>query len=186
MKKCTVCGREKSIEDFNKDRSLKSGRRAYCKVCAVSMAVNWATKNRDRVNKRDKQWKLNNPEKAKRAIKRWRANNRDKVNAYNKQWESRNKDLLSVKHNNRRARERNAEGFYTTDQWENLKHTYNFECVRCGRSEPEILLSPDHVIPLVLGGSNWIENIQPLCVKINGSRKGNCQSIKSGRSWDYR
>jgi 5-methylcytosine-specific restriction endonuclease McrA len=39
-------------------------------------------------------------------------------------------------------------------------------------------LTEDHVVPLSLGGSNDIDNIQPLCKS--------CNSSKRGRHIDYR
>ena len=43
-----------------------------------------------------------------------------------------------------------------------------FACVRCGASE--VRLTKDHVVPISRGGSNAIENIQPLCKACNCSK----------------
>jgi 5-methylcytosine-specific restriction endonuclease McrA len=61
-------------------------------------------------------------------------------------------------------------GTYTIVEWESLKIRYNFTCPCCHRSEPEIKLEKDHVVPVSLGGLNIIENIQPLCVRCNRSK----------------
>lgn len=68
---------------------------------------------------------------------------------------------------NTRAKRKLAEGSFTVGEWENLKKQYGFRCPSCLKIEPEIKLSIDHIIPLSLGGSNYIENIQPLCVPCN-------------------
>jgi 5-methylcytosine-specific restriction endonuclease McrA len=78
----------------------------------------------------------------------------------------------------RRERERQAPGHHTTVDWQELKTHYAFTCLRCKKQEPEIRLSKDHVVPLILGGSNDISNIQPLCRR--------CNSVKNRRTMDFR
>jgi len=66
-----------------------------------------------------------------------------------------------------RARKKGAEGCHELGEWENLKAQYNWTCPCCGKKEPDIKLTEDHIIPLIKGGSNNIENIQPLCRSCN-------------------
>ncbi len=80
--------------------------------------------------------------------------------------------------NRRRARKLAADGSHTEEEWQNLKAFYNFKCLRCGKQEPEIKLTRDHVIPLTQGGSDSIDNIQSLCAR--------CNSKKNNKHIDYR
>lgn len=61
-------------------------------------------------------------------------------------------------------------GSHTLGDWENLKIQYNLICPCCHKSEPDITLSEDHIIPLSRGGSDNIENIQPLCRSCNSKK----------------
>lgn len=70
----------------------------------------------------------------------------------------------------RRALKRNAEGTLTNGEWETLKVQYGFICPCCKEKEPKIKLEIDHIIPLSKGGSNFVENIQPLCRVCNAKK----------------
>ena len=69
---------------------------------------------------------------------------------------------------------RRAEAFgysgahFTLEEWERLLEACGRRCLACGSGED---LTVDHIVPLSLGGSNAITNIQPLCEECNG-RKG--------------
>lgn len=84
---------------------------------------------------------------------------------------STNKDYLWRLRRDYELRKLNAEGYHTRGEWELLKKQYGFKCPACQRKEPEIELTEDHIIPLFKGGSDWIENIQPLCRGCNSTKR---------------
>lgn len=76
-------------------------------------------------------------------------------------------------HRLRYWRKKNNGGTHTLEQWEQMKKEYDFTCPCCGKKEPKIVLTIDHIIPISKGGRNDIENIQPLCRL--------CNLVKSNR-----
>jgi hypothetical protein len=67
----------------------------------------------------------------------------------------------------RRALKAGAEGSHTFGEWETLKKQCGNKCLMCGEIEPNIKLTEDHIVPLSKGGTDYIENIQPLCLACN-------------------
>lgn len=67
-------------------------------------------------------------------------------------------------------------GKHTDEQWERLKARYSYRCVKCQRINVE--LTKDHIVPLQLGGTDSIDNLQPLC--------RSCNSAKGATIADYR
>ena len=61
-------------------------------------------------------------------------------------------------------------GFHSKYEWEELKAKCDWTCKMCGRKEPEIKLTKDHILPVMHGGKDNIENIQPLCRSCNASK----------------
>ena len=67
----------------------------------------------------------------------------------------------------RRTRLKEVGGSHSLGEWETLKAQYNWACPCCGESEPTISLTKDHIVAVSKGGSDNIENIQPLCNPCN-------------------
>lgn len=93
-----------------------------------------------------------------------------------KAWYLLNKDKAFEHSRNRRARIKNSRGSFTSKEWSNLCDYYGNKCLCCGKEN--VKLTVDHVIPIKLGGSNTIENIQPLC--------DFCNKSKGTKNTDYR
>jgi 5-methylcytosine-specific restriction endonuclease McrA len=78
----------------------------------------------------------------------------------------------------RRHNRRSALGTYTYEQWLSLLDLTGHICLACKTPDSFNILTVDHVIPLCKGGTNFIENIQPLCLR--------CNKIKHDQHIDYR
>lgn len=85
---------------------------------------------------------------------------------------------VSLVKNARNRDKAKSSGKHTGAQWTELKILYNNKCVCCGISEKVKKLTKDHIVPFSLGGSDNIENIQPLC--------NACNVKKSSKIIDYR
>lgn len=92
----------------------------------------------------------------------------------------RNRDKNTASNNNWRAKyfyDRNDK--FAADEWETLCEAYNNRCLACGEVKP---LTADHIIPLYKGGSNTIDNIQPLCFSCNSTKHTKCIDYRSGNT----
>jgi 5-methylcytosine-specific restriction endonuclease McrA len=87
-------------------------------------------------------------------------------NSYRTELYKRHPEWRATSHNRRSAKLQVA-GWFSSKEWLELKTIYNHTCPFCLRSEPEISLTVDHKIPIAKSGSNYIDNIQPLCMDCN-------------------
>lgn len=134
-----------------------------------------ARRKADRVMKPEKakahDHRANTSEKGKQRFRRYVDRHPERRRASENSWKQRNSNLVKLyakaSHANRRARKQQSGGSFTSKEWLALKATYNYTCLCCGSKEPDIKLSPDHVVPLAKGGTSNINNIQPLCFLCN-------------------
>lgn len=83
---------------------------------------------------------------------------------------SSDKNYISWLCNKRNRMKRLAPGSHTFQEWNDLKAKHNYICLICHKKEPEIKLTEDHIIPISKGGSDYIENMQPLCQSCNSKK----------------
>lgn len=122
--------------------------------------LHWAT-NRDRINAKRRIRHASNPFHQRAADRAYYAANREKRLAYSRAYRAEHPDKVRSDNRNyyqqyrsrfyeyvnrRRARKAQAEGSHTEAEWEALKARYNFTCLCCGKREPDIILTRDHVI----------------------------------------
>jgi 5-methylcytosine-specific restriction endonuclease McrA len=72
--------------------------------------------------------------------------------------------------NNRRAKQLNAGGTFTTEQVKELYEKQHGNCAICFNGVEYEEIARDHVMPLAKGGSNDISNIQILCYDCNSKK----------------
>jgi len=84
-----------------------------------------------------------------------------------KRWKAKNPGRMAHLKARRYAREKRAEGSHSFIEWEELKAKHNNLCAACKQEKP---LTKDHIIPLSKGGSDNINNIQPLCRNCNSKK----------------
>jgi 5-methylcytosine-specific restriction endonuclease McrA len=69
---------------------------------------------------------------------------------------------------NARMRLARLKGTHTKAEWEALKDEFQHRCVQCGCEGRH--LDKDHIVPVYQGGSDGLDNIQPLCAPCNAGK----------------
>lgn len=163
-KRSYIKHREKEIErqkKYNKKNSKQH-------LLAVKK---WQEKNLDKIKKYNKEYYQKNKEKILTSYTKWRLANMEKRRKSCKAYRKRHPDRIRFKNNIAKDRRRGAKGKHTLQEWEALKKKYNYSCPKCKRKELIIKLTRDHIIPISKGGTNYIDNIQPLCGSCNSRKK---------------
>ena len=144
MKSCSKCGVEKDLNEFYRNASKPSGRQAYCKVCEKERNPAYYTKN-------------------KKALQSQMASYRDEM----KRTEPNLYRARTLHQNNRRrAKEAGAIlGSHTAEDIATLIGGWS-DCIACGEPWTEC----DHIVPLSRGGTDSLENLQPLCQSCNRAK----------------
>lgn len=138
---CDFCGKENE----KKQSHFKKNKRHYCSVICYS---------KDRKENWNKEEQSN-----------WKGG----ITSYesHRKYVLKNPERIAHLKARRYARERNAEGSHTLEEWKELCEKFDNKCAKCKESKK---LTKDHIKPLSAGGSDYISNIQPLCRNCN-SRK---------------
>jgi 5-methylcytosine-specific restriction endonuclease McrA len=190
---CTKCQTWRTVERFRPRLLSRDGYNSICRECENAKTREWRANNKDRVRELNqqhyeanreerkayhRQYRQENPEYFREKQQEFREQNPTYSRDYNREWARANPDKRAEKDNKRRAFKMGKSGSFSSREWAELKRRYNYTCLRCGRYEPEIKLTADHIVPISKGGAGTIENIQPLCKS--------CNSAKYDDTIDYR
>jgi 5-methylcytosine-specific restriction endonuclease McrA len=77
--------------------------------------------------------------------------------------------LIHGRIRSQRLKEARARGTHTEQEWHDLVAKFDLRCVRCGCT-PAGRPCKDHIVPIYVGGSDAIDNLQPLCRECNSSK----------------
>lgn len=151
-RRCSRCG---SSGPFNRNNRRVSGLSAWCKMCD---------------NESASQWQKNNPSQARQRKTQWYFDNKPRLRDASKAWKQLHHDNVKESNYRRRAKKALVDSNLTAEEWETIKREYGYRCLACGRQEPGVALTIDHVIPLSRQGEDVVENIQPLCQSCNSTK----------------
>ncbi len=132
-------------------------------------------RHREEIQVRDRERSKGKEREHRRAYNMvWAAEHRDYLRAYMQEWLARPGNREKMRRwiaqatNRRRMQKRQAGGSHTIQEWEAVLEKFDNRCAYCGRGD--VRLTRDHVIPIIRGGRDDIENIVPACQPCN-SRK---------------
>lgn len=95
MKKvCTICGEEKSFDDFPIARRQRGTRRPFCKECHRKANAKWRARNLETAKVCEKRWRDNNKDKASEKVRNWRNDNRAHFNANVRRYNADNREHI--------------------------------------------------------------------------------------------
>lgn len=193
-KKCEKCGT--MFEAVRKDSAFCS-KPCYYAVWATKNAdkrtaarSRYLERNKEVQAERVRAWHAAHPERVKEIRRAHYERNRgeimarsqeyarenpEKVRAYKAKYQASDAGRLTGKAtvHRRRARILANGGSFTREEFVALVERCGRRCVACATPASAVNLEPDHIVPIKLGGSNDIANIQPLCRSCNAKKAAN-------------
>lgn len=188
MKTCSKCGVVKSLEDFYKNRHVKSGYQSRCKDCTKAAAVDhwekkleedpeWANqkrrdyyaRNKETEHERSRKWQRENKAKHYEYTKAWQSKNRDIMRANTAKWQAENPDKVRELSARYRAKKLQA-----TPEWLTQENLDQIKDIYAHARDCEVVTGDkyhvDHIVPLRgenVSGLHVPWNLQVLPAEVN-------------------
>jgi 5-methylcytosine-specific restriction endonuclease McrA len=157
QKLCIACNQEKPTQSFGKT-THKNGNvyfKRECNQCRnkKNLLLLWKKGIKKRQTIKDES---DTGKEAKRK----------KKNAQNKMWREKNPEKWKISNRANKHRRR-AAGAVDINLWNLKLRLLDYSCACCGIKEN---ITIDHILPISKGGSNSIDNLQPLCLTCNKTK----------------
>jgi len=169
--KCVACEKKYSHQyRKNSPQHIKKYNTQYYqenKSVFQELSKNYREKNRAKLIKQCSDYYYSHQKEAAIYAKQWKNNNIDRYKKQNKHYRRTHLEQHAFSQRRYKARKRKAYGSHSIEDWLWLCEKFDFRCLCCGKQGK---LTEDHIRSLFCGGSDYIENIQPLCQSCN-SRK---------------
>ena len=176
-KSCHHCGTERPLSDYHRNKNTRDGHATWCKACRREYQRTYMQikkqRNRPRGSLSEAGQKRCGGCLKTLPQESFSKNRRaqDGFDYYCKRcfrnlayWRN-NPDRYRAANNARRVRRLNNGGSHTAEEWAAVCAANEHRCNHCGCVPTT--LTRDHIVPLALGGTDDIENIQPLCRSCN-------------------
>jgi 5-methylcytosine-specific restriction endonuclease McrA len=181
---CRTCLQVKPISNFHKKLDSQS---LHCKDCAnakrrlnyvdnreleLIRAATYRANNPELMRQKRLAWKRANSQKNVASVVAYQRRNPEKRAKATKKYREANKDRYNVWSQQRQAKLKNCKTYQVSNK--EINRLYSSACVSCGKNKDQTI---DHIIPIDLGGSHGIGNLQTLCLSCNSSKRNRVMTV---------
>ncbi len=183
-KACKTCNQIKTLDEVHKRLERRV---AHCKECTKVKTRQRYVANAESLREKARQYRQANPDKVKKLRQDWKrankAKNVESVVAYQRRNPDKHAKWAKTYRQNNLAKYRlwaqnrlaklSQNGVYYVSPKE-VEKLLSSDCVACGSSSNQTL---DHIIPIDLGGTHSIGNLQTLCLSCNSSKRNRVMTV---------
>lgn len=144
---------DKAYYEANKEKISQYGER-------------YRKENRERILAQKRKYHFSKREFHVQRSREYYKANFDVLSQRKREYNAKNKDLVRQWSRNSKARRKGADGFHTKDDIQRILESQKNKCANC-MCDVSGGYHVDHIMPIILGGTNWPENLQILCPTCN-------------------